>query len=233
MQKSITRLPLIALLSLLFTVFAHDSADGRNNPGAESTAATLDAAEEIHLLFMRAEEKLAHDVYVYFGERWPDVSVFRNIVDSETNHQTAMLDKLAQYDLDDPNADDAAGEFAEGNYGEYFTGKYNALTNLTEEENGLLTALKNGALIEELDMHDIIKCPKIIVDTEDFIHTEEECGMGYTDEKALLNSYENLLEGSKNHLRAFVRVLESTFPDEYPYQAQYLSQDEVDEILGR
>lgn len=233
MQKSISRLPSITMLSLLLAAFACGSADGRNNPNAEKPSTTLDAAEEIHLLFMRAEEKLAHDVYVYFGERWPDVSVFRNIVDSETNHQSAMLDKLEQYSLDDPNADDAAGEFAEDNYGDYFTAKYNALTNLTDEENELRTALKNGALIEELDMHDIVECPVIIVDTEDFIQSEEECGMEYTDEKALLNSYENLLEGSKNHLRAFVRVLEATFPDEYPYQAQYLSQEEVDEILGR
>lgn len=233
MQKSFSRLPAFAVLLLLFTAFAYGSADGRNNPGTGSSSTTLDAAEETHLLFMRAEEKLAHDVYVNFGERWPDVSVFRNIVDSETNHQTAMLDKLAQYDLDDPNADDAAGEFAEGNYGGYFTGKYNALTNLGDGADALLTALKNGALIEELDMHDIVMCPEIIVDTEYFIDTEEDCGMEYTDEKALVNSYENLLEGSTNHLRAFVRVLESTFPDEYPYQAQYLSQDEVDEILGR
>ena len=233
MQKTISRLPSITMLSLLFTAFACGSAGGGNSPGAASTTTTLDAAEETHLRFMRAEEKLAHDVYVHFNELWPDVSVFRNIVESESKHQSAMLDKLAQYGLDDPNADDAAGEFDDANYGTYFTGKFNTLTNLANGADPLLTALKNGALIEELDMHDIVKCPVIIVDTEDFIQSEAECGMEYTDEKALINSYENLLEGSKNHLRAFVRVLESTYPEEYPYQAQYLSQDEVNEILGR
>ena len=81
-------------------------------------------------------------------------------------------------------------------------------------------------------MHDIGRCPLVIVDTDNGIG-EDQCGLDYTDEKSLIQSYTNLLEGSKNHLRAFVRQLESSFPEEYPYQAQYLSQNEVDEILGR
>jgi hypothetical protein len=97
----------------------------------------------------------------------------------------------------------------------------------------LLLALKNGALIEELDMHDIIYCPEVIVDAVDDIIDEYECGMEYTDEKILIRSYGNLLEGSKNHLRAFVRQIEANFPEEGTYVAQYLSQEEVNEILGR
>ena len=58
-------------------------------------------------------------------------------------------------------------------------------------------------------------------------------GMEYTDEKILIRSYGNLLEGSKNHLRAFVRQIEANFPEEGTYVAQYLSQEEVNEILGR
>ena len=93
----------------------------------------------------------------------------------------------------------------------------------------MLQALKNGALIEELDMHDIIYCPDIIVAGGDIT----DCGMDYTDAKSLIRSYGNLLDGSESHLRAFVRVIESNFPAEYPYQAQYLSQEDVDEILER
>jgi hypothetical protein len=40
------------------------------------------------------------------------------------------------------------------------------------------------------------------------------------------------LEGSKNHLRAFVGNIESVI-GEGNYVAQYLTQEEVDEILGR
>ncbi len=97
----------------------------------------------------------------------------------------------------------------------------------------MLQALLNGALIEELDMHDIVLCPSVVVATIDDISNEYGCGMEYTDEKPLIRSYGNLLDGSKNHLRAFVRVIESNFPEEYPYQAQYLSQEKVDEILER
>ena len=107
------------------------------------------------------------------------------------------------------------------------------LTNVGGAENPLLQALKNGALIEGRDMYDIVWCPDEIVDTEEEINDETGCGMEYTDEKALIGSYGNLLEGSKNHLRAFVRQIETSFPEEYPYQAQYLPQEEVDEILGR
>jgi len=71
------------------------------------------------------------------------------------------------------------------------------LTNVGVAENPLLQALKNGALIEERDMYDIFWCPDEIVDTEEEINDETGCGMEYTDEKALIGSYGNLLEGSK------------------------------------
>jgi len=199
-------------------------------PGAGNT---LDINEKIHLLFMRAEEKLAHDVYFVLGEKYPDYA-FTNIVDSETNHTDSMIDALDKYDLEDPNIDDGIGEFNEANFGEYFSQKFYSLTTLESHrpKDMLLEALKNGALIEELDMHDIVSCPKVIVDADNGIG-EDECGMDYTDENLLISKYDQLLEGSKDHLRAFVRQIESTFPDEYPYQAQYLEQEVVDEILGR
>jgi hypothetical protein len=206
---------------------------GGNGPGGGGGGTVLDINEETHLLFMRAEEKLAHDVYSVLGQEFPDYA-FRNIVDSETNHTDSMIDALAAYSLDDPNIADGLGEFAEENFGEYFTVKFTALSTLQAEnqDDRLLEALKNGALIEELDMHDIVMCPVVIVDADNGIGPDE-CGMDYTDEKLLVNKYDNLLEGSKKHLRAFVRQIESTFPDQIPYTAQYLTQEEVDEILGR
>jgi hypothetical protein len=48
----------------------------------------------------------------------------------------------------------------------------------------------------------------------------------------LVRSYDNLLEGSKSHLRAFVNSIELVI-GEGNYVAQYLSQEDVDEILGR
>lgn len=241
MKKLLLPLSMIAVLSIAFVALAKGPDGGGSGPGAGGGTTTLDAAEETHLKFMRAEEKLAHDVYYTLGLEFPDLAVFSNIETSEQNHQDTMVEKLEQYGLPDPNAEDVdvIGSFAEENYGAYFTEKYSALINLPDGEVGskprLLQALKNGALIEELDMHDIVKCPAIIVSTENFIADENGCGLEYTDESALITSYGNLLEGSENHLRAFVRTIESLFPEEYPdgYVEQYLSKEEVDEILGR
>ena len=222
-------LPMIALLFLSLVAFAQGPGGGPGTGGGPS----LDSAEEVHLLFMRAEEKLAHDVYLNLGVKFPDYAVFSNIVNSETKHVETMLNKIVQFGLTDPNINDGPGEFNADNYGEHFTENYNALIDVDAAEIPLLQALKNGALIEELDMHDIIYCPEVIVETVGDITDEYGCGMEYTDAKALIRSYGNLLDGSENHLRAFVRAIETTFPEEYPYLAQYLSQEEVDEILGR
>lgn len=226
MKKILFPLSMIAVLSMTVVALAK---------GAGGGTTTLDPAEEIHLKFMRAEEKLAHDVYYTLGLEFPELAVFSNIETSEQNHQDTMVEKLDQYGLPDPLVGNSIGTFDGDDYEGYFEAKFRALTELTSEDHDerLLEALKNGALIEELDMHDIKECPQIIVDTEGF--DEDGCGLVYTDEKALITSYENLLEGSENHLRAFVRTIESLFPEEYPdgYIAQYLTQTEVDEILGR
>jgi len=242
-------LPMIILLSITLVAFARGPGGGVGGGGTNGTGGgggriALDAAEEIHLLFMRAEEKLAHDVYEALGREFPDYAIFSNIMNSETNHVETMIEKIEQFELTDPNILDGPGEFNAANFGAYFTEKYTALTDVDADPQipPLLQALLNGALIEELDMHDIIYCPEIIVETVADISDQYGCGMDYTDAKALIRSYGNLLDGSENHLRAFVRVLETNYTaSDYPefftedglYKAQYLSQDAVDEILGR
>jgi hypothetical protein len=214
---------------LCFSLFTY--AKGVGGPNApEGSAASLDINEETHLKFMRAEEKLAHDVYLYLSNIYYGSAVFSNITQSETRHTNVMADKLTQFGLEDVNHDDEDGEFSASNYGDYFTEKYNTL--IAEGEQNLYQALMVGGLIEELDMHDIVLCPTIIVTTDNGIG-EDECGLDYTDNKALIKSYTHLLEGSENHLRAFVRQVESLLPEGELYEAQYLDQDTVDEILGR
>ncbi|MEJ2643586.1 MAG: DUF2202 domain-containing protein, partial [Gammaproteobacteria bacterium] len=73
-----------------------------------------------------------------------------------------------------------------------------------------LEALRVGGLIEEVDMHDIQ-------------HAIDEA-----EHEDIKNVYENLMCGSRNHLRAFVDTVERLGVD---YQAQYLTQDEVDAIV--
>jgi hypothetical protein len=69
-----------------------------------------------------------------------------------------------------------------------------------------------GGFIEELDIYDIRVALESITQTD------------------IRQVYESLLAGSYNHLRAFVGQIESLGVE---YKPQYLSQAEVDEILGQ
>lgn len=203
-----------------------------NKRGGEPS---LDAAEETHLIFMREEEKLARDVYLTLAQWYPYQPVFNTIATgSEQTHTDTMRDKLADYGIADPNPDanelpEMIGVFTGETYGEYFTEKFTELTDRAATSE--LDALYVGAFIEELDMHDIAECPQVIVDMDNSID-EGECGLNYTDETALINAYSSLLDGSENHLRAYVGRIEAVI-GAGNYEAQYLTQQEVDAILGR
>ena len=181
---------------------------------------------------MREEEKLARDVYLILSGLYPAMTVFDTIgTGSEQTHTDTVRDMLAKYGIPDPNPDAndlpySIGVFTGEDYGWYFTEKYLALV-----ERSLLEALSVGAFIEELDMLDIVGCPKVIVETSEVIDAGE-CGLAYTDEKALKTMYTHLVEGSKDHLRSYVRNIENII-GEGNYAAQVLTQEEVDAILGR
>jgi hypothetical protein len=145
-----------------------------------------------------------------------------------------MRDKLADYGIDDPNPDAnqlpaMIGIFTGKIYGTYFTEKFRQLTDRAAISE--LNALYVGAFIEELDMHDISECPQVIIDMDNNIGVGE-CGLNYTDETALVNAYGSLLDGSESHLRAYVGRIE-TMIGTGNYKAQYLTQKEVNTILGR
>ena len=64
------------------------------------------------------------------------------------------------------------------------------------------------------------------MDIEDLVEAMER-----TDRANILSAYDNLLDGSKRHLNAFVRNYEALSGETYP--AQKIPQKEVDAILGR
>lgn len=193
------------------------------------TVPVLDEGEQLHLIFMREEEKLARDVYLTLGEIYPEVNTFTAIDDSEQRHFDTMGNKLDQYNIDDPNTDNSVGAFTGDDFGWYFSEKFEAL--IDRGKTNLLEALYVGAFIEELDMHDIVLCPDVIVETENGVG-EDECGLNYTDERPLETSYNNLLDGSMSHLRAYVKAIETQI-GVGNYVAQVLTQEEVDAILDR
>ncbi|MCW8893494.1 MAG: DUF2202 domain-containing protein [Deltaproteobacteria bacterium] len=196
---------------------------------AKKTVPTLDKGETLHLVFMREEEKLARDVYLTLGEFYPEIQQFQSIDGSEQRHFDTMKEKLEQYAIEDPNTDTSIGAFTGKEFGWYFTEKFNVLVERGQTNE--LEALYVGAFIEEIDMHDIVHCPKVIVETENGIG-EDECGLNYTDEGPLQRSYENLLEGSTDHLHAFVRAIEQKI-GAGNYSAQVLPQEEIDLLLDR
>ena len=213
------------LMALIIGFAAH--LQSAEDPVA-TTSATLDFNEITHLEFMCEEEKLARDVYITLGMKYPNSTVFGNIDDSEQEHMCAVADMLEKYGIANPSTNDNVGMFTGEAYGWYFTEKYNALVARASASE--LEALHVGAFIEELDMLDIDQCPKVIVETDNGIDDSSECGKVYTEKPDIQRLYENLLAGSKSHLRAYVMNIEKQ-TGEGSYSAQVLSQEQVDAIL--
>ncbi len=133
------------------------------------------------LKFMREEEKLAHDLYVAFGEIYT-VPVFKNIPRAELNHMNAVLTVLTAYSIEDP-ASTEAGVFNNAD----LQALYNSL--LEQGKTSLVEALSVGALVEETDILDLARVYELNPG-DDFTTLTEA-----------------LMLGSRNHLRAFSRVL--------------------------
>jgi len=143
----------------------------------------LSPEEADGLKFIREEEKLARDVYNALYAKW-GIGVFNNIAQSEQRHTDAIKLLIDKYELDDPVENDIPGEFVN----EDLQNLYNTL--IYKRDLSLVDALLVGALIEEIDIIDIQKEIDDHVDNEDI---------------AIV--YDNLISGSYNHLRAFVKNL--------------------------
>jgi len=70
-------------------------------PSPARGQAALSQAEIDGLLFVREEEKLAHDVYVELYGTW-GLTVFAHISSAETSHMAAVKTLLDRYGLADP-----------------------------------------------------------------------------------------------------------------------------------
>jgi len=171
---------------------------------AKANSDGLTEMEEEGILFMREEEKLARDVYLFFHEMYIDIPIFYNIAQSEQQHMDAIKNLIDRYGLEDPIAGNDIGEFTNQD----LQNLYNALIS---QGSTLIAALEIGAEIEEID----------IIDLKEYI--------SQTDKDDIILVYNNLLKGSKNHLRAYVRDLKSRG---VVYEPKHLSQDEFDDIIN-
>ncbi len=163
----------------------------------------LTPSEREGILLMREEEKLAHDVYGFFANQY-NIPIFGNIAKSETVHQKMVIELMSRYEIEDPSFDEE-GKFHNEELQELYD-------KLTAQGATLIEALKIGAYIEELDIRDLKQLMK------------------ETDNEDILATYNPLLQGSENHLRAFVRNLVNRGIE---YQPVFLSIEEFNSILNK
>lgn len=170
-----------------------------------SLTTALSAEEAAGLAYMREEEKLAHDVYLYLYGVWGS-QIFQNIAASEQTHTDSIKTLLERYDLADPSAGKTAGQFADP----VLQGLYDQLTS--QGSQSLADAFKVGAAIEEIDILDL---------------QERLAQTAHADIQLV---YQNLEKGSRNHLRSFVNTLENRVGE--AYQPQYMDLESYQAIIS-
>ncbi|MFI6565921.1 DUF2202 domain-containing protein [Streptomyces sp. NPDC050534] len=106
---------------------------------------TLTGAQKATLARMAEEEKLAHDLYTSFADRY-DVRIFDRIAAAETNHLTAVRTLLNRYDVTDPTTGKGTGDFRDP----AVRATYDRL--LHQGDRSLSAALKAGRTVEADDI---------------------------------------------------------------------------------
>lgn len=162
----------------------------KSKPTTVTCVFDLSPEEEAGLIYMRLEEKLARDVYIFlYGEH--NRQLFNNISVSEQIHMDKMLVLLDNYGITDP-ALSGEGLFNEPE----FQHLYDSLT--AQGQVSFQEALLVGEGIENLDIEDL----------------EYQLNNVVSGNPDIENVYTNLLTGSQNHLATFLKhiALISTLP---------------------
>ncbi len=147
--------------------------------GSTVAQGTLTAAQKTDLAAMAEEEKMAHDLYVALAAKYPAVTQFARIAQSETQHLTAVRAMLDRYDIADPTAGKAAGEFASASFQSTYDTLLAGATTST-------AALAAGVTVEKADIADLASATS-----------------GLTAAPDVLALYTHLSTASQHHLAAF------------------------------
>jgi hypothetical protein len=164
------------------------------------------STSEIHALnTMREEELMAHDVYVLFLSLYK-IPVFSKISQAETQHAEAVKTLLLKYSLPDPALNHVAGVFVNPD----LQALYPSL--VAQGKASLIAALTVGATIEDLDINDLHNHIATDIDNQDILFV-----------------FSNLEKGSRNHMRAFNRLLTAK---DVTYTPQYISLEYFNQIIS-
>jgi hypothetical protein len=196
---------LLALLTVSFTLIQCDEGALTGTTTQALEPVLFSSAENESLLFMIEEEKLARDVYITLGERF-NLKVFANIQLSEQKHMDAVENLLLTQELPLPSTLGQIGTFENEELQSLYT------TLIQQGSVSDTNALAAGALIEEVDIRDL----------QELLDTTITNGQ-------IITVYQNLIAGSENHLRAFVRNLSNRG---IHYVPKILTQEQFDTIIS-
>ena len=148
--------------------------------GASTASTSLDPALAAKLVALVDEERMAHDLYQLFSDRYDGARPFSMIVRSETQHTAAVRSLLATYGIADPTTTLPAGTYA--------TPAIQALYDQWKAA-GLVSVEAAERVGVDLETRDIADLEAALV------------GVKQADIRRVL---ENLIAASEHHLRAYL-----------------------------
>lgn len=164
----------------------------------------IEPEKEKMLIDLYEEERVAFELYQGFNAQY-DLRPFANISSSEQRHRELMADLLKSFDITPPKSL-GNGKFENPELQKI----YDQLS--AEGKVSVEKALAASALVEETDISDLEQVAKA------------------SDSKEVKDTCELLIAASENHLRAFVRNLESR---DVTYTPQVIAEKQFKEIIAQ
>lgn len=201
-MKNSNKIRLFAIIIAFGSVHIFISCNNDDDTLEAGINTQLSQADEDALLFMIEEEKLARDTYQYLDNLWA-LNQFSNIKLSEQIHMNLVSSLLDHYNI-------AYYILPEGEFdNQNLQNLYNQF--VIDGQVNQSNALQIGATIEDLD----------IVDLQTY--------MNATTTLSVIEVYENLQCGSRNHLRSFISAIENAGGT---YTPQFLTQEAYNLIIN-
>lgn len=203
-MKRVTKIQYLFTFIILITLTYACSNDSGNDYFAENIEENITILEQDSeaLLFMLEEEKLARDTYEYLDKTW-GLNQFANIKKSEQTHMDAIENLLKQSNISYTILGE--GVFSNPDLQAFYD------TFKVDGAKSVVEALKIGATIEDLDIKDLEKY------------------ISETDNTQIINVYQSLQCGSRNHLRSFMKGLDKKGGT---YTPQFITQDAFNSIVN-
>lgn len=155
------------------------------------------------LVYLREEERLARDVLLSLYQKW-QLELFAQVSQSEQTHTDTVRLLLEKYSIEEPAPVGTASSFENPDLGRLYT------ESVSAGQASVEAALTVAAFIEEVSI------------------THIDARLQDTDNDDIKLAYENMMRGSRNHLRLFVSQLNTRG---ITYKPIRMSEKEFNEII--